>query len=167
MASKEYINNVIQTFEDNKRMGMLIPPIPNFGTVFANAQDGWFGKFENVKHFLEEKNVRVSIKREDEPLSPIGGSFWLSTKVLENNKLDVNSLLGIEDEKSVLLTIPFLVQNAGYYIGTAYNMGYASIAVTNSDYRMRELNKTVFEKYGPSYHTIVVDRIKKNEFEVK
>ena len=167
LASKEYINNVIQTFEDNKRMGMLIPPIPNFGTVFANAQDGWFGKFENVKHFLEEKNVRVSIKREDEPLSPIGGSFWLSTKVLENNKFDVNSLLGIEDEKSVLLTIPFLVQNAGYYIGTAYNMDYASIAVTNSDYRMRELNKTVFEKYGPSYHTIVVDRIKKNEFEVK
>ena len=67
----------------------------------------------------------------------------------------------------MLLILPFLVQNAGYYTGIAYNMDYASVAITNSDYRMRELNRTVFEKYGPSYHTIVVDRIKKNEFEVK
>ena len=165
-ASNAYVNNVIQTFEENKRMGMLIPPVPNFGTLFASAQDGWFGRYEDVKDFLQTMNIKVSIKKNDEPLSPIGGSFWLNTKAL-NNRFDVNCLSDIEDEQKMLLILPFLVQNAGYYTGIAYNMDYASVAITNSDYRMRELNRAVFEKYGPSYHTIVVDRIKKNEFEVK
>ena len=167
MASKAYVNNIIQTLRENERLGMLIPPIPNFGTLFANAQDGWYGKYDSVKHFLEKMDIGVSIKREDEPRTPIGGSFWLKTETLKGNKTDFNCLESMEDEKETLLTIPFLIQNAGFYIGTAYNTDYAPVSITNSDYRMRELNKVAFEKYGPSYHSIVVDRIKKNEFEAK
>lgn len=167
IPSKAYVNNVIQTLEENERLGMLIPPAPNFGTIFANAEDGWYGKYENVKGFLEKMEIRVSIKKEDEPKAPVGGSFWLRVDTLKKDKMDFKCLANIEDEEEALLIIPFLVQNAGFYVGTAYNMEYASVAITNGDYRMRELNKVAFEKYGPSYHTIVVDRIKKNEFETK
>ena len=100
---------------------MLIPPVPNFGTLFARAQEGWFGRYEDVKDFLQTMNIKVSIKKNDEPLSPIGGSFWMNTRAL-NNRFDVNCLSDIEDEQKMLLILPFLVQNAGYYTGIAYNM---------------------------------------------
>lgn len=165
LPSKAFANNVIQTFEENEKLGMLIPPAPEYGSNFVDEEDGWYGKFEQVKNLLEGHNVRVNIKRIDEPKSPIGGSFWLRTKVLRADKMNFGCINDAANEKEVLLTLPFLVQNAGFYVGTLYNMEYAPIAITNNDYCMRELNKTVFKKYGANYHTIVVDRIKKNQFE--
>ena len=62
-----------------------------------------------------------------------------------------------------MMLLPFLVQYTGAYTGVAYSNKYASSEVTNQDYMMRELNKVVFEKYGPNYHKIVVQRIKNDE----
>lgn len=164
LPSEEFVNNVIDTFEDNERLGMLIPPIPDFGSLFADAEDGWFGHYENVATFITSKRMSVNIKRIDEPLTPIGGSFWIRSEALRRQLTIVNSLHELKDSYDVMLTIPFIVQLSRYYVGTVYNSEYASITVTNEDYMMRELNKTVFDKYGPSFHTIVVERIKKNEF---
>lgn len=159
VASAAFIRNIVATFEQNERMGMLIPPVPNYGNIFEMIQNGWMGKYQEVVDFLHMYSIKANIKEQDEPLAPYGGSFWMRTNALKYIlDLQFDKML---DKKDVqLMAMPFLVQNGGYYTGTAYNMEYASISVTNQDYMFRETNKAVFQKYGPSYHKVVVERIK-------
>lgn len=159
LGSKAMVRNIIETFESNKRLGMLIPPIPGYGEMFALMADGWMGCFESVADSLKKVGISANMKQQDEPLAPVGGSFWLK---VENNVIE--NVCKTKDEMKILcLDMPFIVQDAGYYTGISYSDSYASIEMTNQDYMMRETNKTVFEKYGPSYHTVVLDRIRNGE----
>lgn len=158
LPTEAYITNVIATFEQNERLGMLVPPMPEFGDLYGRLQNGWMGRYEQVRQLLVDNQIQVNIKEQDEPLAPFGGSFWLRTEAL--NYIPERSWINMQDEELVLLTMPFLVQKGNFYTGIIYNMEYASIAVTNQDYMMRETNKAVFEKFGPTYHKIEIERIK-------
>lgn len=158
LGTSHIIRNVIASFRENTRLGCLIPPIPNHGDLFAIIGDGWKGKYDEVNKFLETVSVKRNIKKEDEPMAPFGGSFWMRTKAFAKRYFDQTD----GDEDVFLMAIPFLVQEQGFYTGIGYNNKYAAIETTNQDYMMRELNKVVFEKYGPNYHKVVVDRIENN-----
>lgn len=159
LGSREMVLNIIETFEKNQRLGLLIPPMPEYGEMFAVMEDGWMGCYEKVKDSLERAGIVVKIKREDEALSPVGGSLWL--RMRSNVAEAVETLKG--DMKIFCLAIPFAVQSAGYYTGILYSDKYAAIEVTNQDYMMRETNKAIFETYGPTYHVLVLDRIRNEE----
>lgn len=159
LGTKAMVQNIVATFESNKRLGMLIPPVPQFGELFAVMEDGWMGCYDAVENSLKKAGISANIKRQDEPLAPVGGSFWLRVKepvIKAVNKVQ-------EDMKVLCLDLPFVVQSVGYYTGVLYSDKYAAIETTNQDYMMRETNKTVFEKYGPTYHTLILDRIKNGE----
>lgn len=159
LGSQEMVRNIVETFEKNPRLGLLIPPVPGYGELFAIMGDGWMGCFERVKESLEKAGISANIKREDEALAPVGGSFWLR---LRNNVAE--ALEKVEEDMGIYcLTMPFAVQSAGYYTGILYSDKYAAIEITNQDYMMRETNKAVFETYGPTYHTHVLDRISNGE----
>ena len=159
LGSEAMVRNIIETFEGNKRLGMLIPPVPGYGEMFAVMADGWMGCFEAVADSLKQIGISANMKQGDEPIAPVGGSFWLK---VENSTIE--NVGKITDEMKILcLDMPFIVQAAGYYTGILYSDSYAAIEMTNQDYMMRETNKTVFEKYGPTYHTTVLDRIKNGE----
>lgn len=154
LGSKHVIYNIIDTFENNERLGCMIPPVPNHGDLFAILGDGWKGKYDEVVNYLSKQNVMVNIKKEDEPLAPFSGSFWVRSNVLSQIIMSDNV-----EEDVFLMSVPFMVQNSRYYVGSAYSNKYAAIETTNLDHMMRELNKVVFEKYGPNYHKVVVERI--------
>lgn len=161
LASEDYISNLLEIFEQNKRLGMLIPPIPDYGRMFAERQDGWWGQYGPVSEWLKKCNIHVNLRQNAAPLAPMGGSFWVRGKALiAASKSCSGEELPTRDE--LLLAMPFLMQNVGFYTGTAYSSRYASVAVTNKDYMFRENNKVVFQKYGPNYHTVCVSNIKKD-----
>lgn len=160
LATSEYIANVITTFEQNERLGMLVPPAPNYGNLFGKMQNGWMGKYSPVAQMLADNQIQVNIKEQDEPLAPFGGTFWIRTKSLKC--ILEKTWNNVKDNEVALIAMPFLVQNTGYYTGTVYNMEYASIAITNQDYMLRETNKAVFKQFDPSYHKLVVERIKQS-----
>lgn len=162
-ASQDYVCNILETFEQNERLGMLIPPIPHYGRLFTELADGWAGKYEDVCRLLGNMGIRVNLKGQSAPLTPYGGSFWIRKGIFENI---IDALVTAEETEieTVLLAMPYIVQSRGCYTGIAYSEKYASIAVTNKDYMFRENNKTVFQKYGPNYHSVCVDRIKKDTF---
>ncbi len=60
--NKNVIGNVINTFKENNRLGMLIPPIPDYGI-----------------HFEKEYSF-----------SPVGGSFWICGDILNSINIDAN-----------------------------------------------------------------------------
>jgi len=140
IASLDYIKNVLITFKENNKMGLAVPPFPNFGEYFS--------KYANVSA----------------PIAPVGGSFWLRAEVLNSEEFK-NSLLTKMEDEEFLLNLPNIVKKTKYYTAVLYSEGYAAIETTNSDYMMRELNKAVFDKYGANYHDVVLDRVKNNILE--
>ncbi len=153
------VNNVIASFEENERLGMLVPPVPNHGILFEKQADGWQNSFEEVSRFLNNNGTHVSCKKQEAPQAPFGGSFWLRTKAfprLSGKSVDVR-------DNIFRMALVYLVQEQGYYSGICYNNEFAAIETTNLDYVMRELNKAVFEKYGPNFHNVVVNRIRNNQ----
>lgn len=157
VATSALVKNIVTLFERNDRLGLLIPPIPFWGNIYEQIGDGWMGTFESVKGCLDKLNIRVNIKKEVEPLAPYGGSFWIRREAF-NYILDKK--IESEDKKTELITLPFLVQDSGYYTAIVYNSDYASTAITNEDYMLRETNKAIFRQIGPSFHKIEVERIK-------
>lgn len=153
------IGNVLQTFEENPRMGLCIPPLPRYGKLLEIENDGWCGKFLEVKEYLEKQKISVNINPKQFPLAPLGGSFWIRGDLLEKMQGYLHSL----DQNILLLCVPYLVQYLGAFTGIGYSDRYASIEVTNQDYMFRENNKVVFKKYGANYHTVVVDRIRSGD----
>lgn len=160
VASNDFVKNIIATFEKNNRLGLLIPPTPYFGNIYEQIADGWMGAFPQVKNWLDKYHINVNIKVEDEPLVPYGGSFWLRREAL-NCILDLN--MDDNEKKIELMTLPFIAQKSGFYTGIVYNENYVSNVITNEDYMMRETNKVVFKQFGPSYHKVVVERVKEGK----
>lgn len=163
LGTREYLDNLVQTFVENPRLGMLIPPVPNYGRLFSDIGEGWMGLFEETSQFLKNMQVNVNLKQTSMPLTPIGGSLWLRGDVLSKVCELLNQISEAEREV-ILLAIPFVVQKVGFYTGVAYSDRYAPIAITNQDYMFRETNKVIFEKYGANYHKVCVQSIKDNAF---
>ncbi|MDD3277368.1 MAG: rhamnan synthesis F family protein [Lachnospiraceae bacterium] len=162
-ATQDYVCNILEVFDKNERLGMIIPPIPQYGRYFTELADGWAGRYEDVSILLGEMGINVNLKSQSVPLTPYGGSFWIRQQIFSRI---LEWLIRKEDAEieTILVAMPYIVQHCGYYTGVAYSDRYAPIAITNKDYMFRENNKTVFQKYGPNYHSVCVDRIKNNEF---
>lgn len=162
LISEDYITNVRETFKENDRMGMGIPPLPKFGEYLPFLNDGWMGDFEKTKILMEEIGVKPNIKADIAPIFPLGGNFIIRRDILLDDR--INKLLKKkEDDELVLLALPELVRSCGYYTGTLYSDNYAEIDITNSDYMFREMNKAAFEMYDPSFYCVVRDRIENNQ----
>ncbi|WP_230397862.1 rhamnan synthesis F family protein [Novisyntrophococcus fermenticellae] len=163
LGNKAYMGYLIKVFEENNRLGMLIPPVPNYGRLFSDMGDGWMNHYTEVCQLLQKIQVSVNVKQTSAPLTPIGGSFWIRGKVFSklcNYLSDVKNT----DTETLLLGIPFIVQKIGFYTGIVYSDRYASVEITNQDYMLRENNKVVFEKYGANYHNVCVNNIKDDAF---
>lgn len=165
MASEEYLANLTEVFENNSRLGMLIPPIPDYGFWFEKMEDGWMGRYEQVSELLNLWEVEANRRRAGEPLVPVGGSFWLRSEML----IEICSWFSKVTEKefdteTVLLALPFAVQSLGAYTGVVYSDRYLPIMITNEDYKMRTNNQVVFEKYGPNYLKVCVQNIRDGRF---
>lgn len=158
-GNAQIIGNMLQEFESNNRMGLCIPPIPFYGSLQEKIGYGWCGKFQQVEEYLNSNKVFVNINEKENPLVPYGGSFWIRGDLLQK-LLEFN--LNI-DEEVFLIVLPFLVQSMGGYTGICYSDNWSAVEVTNQDYMFRENNKVLFEKYGASFHNIVVERIRSGD----
>lgn len=43
LGSRDYIENIITTFDENPRLGMAVPPVPCHGTYFSVVGREWQG----------------------------------------------------------------------------------------------------------------------------
>lgn len=162
LVSPEYISNLRDTFIENVRMGIGIPPVPEFGEYLPMLGDGWMGKFGEVKEYITRLGIIPNIKENIPPLFPMGGNFVIRKEILGMDVFD-RALTEAVDDNVLMLSMVEIVRSCGYYTGTLYSDNYAEIEITNSDYMLREMNKAVFEMYGPSYFSVVRDRVANNE----
>lgn len=167
LYNKTFVYNVLQTFEDNERLGLLSPPEPNHGAFYPTLGNEWGCNFETTRQLAEKLGLNIPLSMYKEPLAPYGTFFWFRPAAMkplydkdweyedfppEPNNIDGTILHAIERIYSLT------VQAAGYYPGMVMVDQFASIELTNLRYYVREINKAMIHKgylAEPDIHTMI------------
>lgn len=153
LASKKFVENVIDTFEKNPRLGMLMPPPPNHGDYYFTLGMEWGDNYKITKKLADDLGLTVPISKDKEPIAPLGTMFWVRPNAMkllfdkdwkyedfpkEPNKIDGTLLHAVER------IYGYVVQQEGYYPAWVFCEKGASIEITNLNYMIRSLNEVMF-----------------------
>jgi len=154
LKSKTYIDNIIRTFMENPRLGMLSPPSPIHGIYFRNLMSHGWGKqnslYDHTVSILRELDMKVPIAPDKEPIAPYGGAFWFRPKALISVFSHKWSTEAFEYGDNISKRVdaieyvyPFAVQAAGYYPAYVMNTDYAALRLGIQIQYLREFGNTV------------------------
>ena len=144
LYNRDHVRNIINTFTEEPRLGIITPPSVYHGTYFYVESDYWGICFEGAKNLLDMLEVDVPVSREKQSLS-LGTCFWFRSaalkKVLEYRWKEED----FPDEPfprdgsishCLERIFPLFAQSEGYYTLTALNEEYAAAEITNFRYMM-------------------------------
>jgi lipopolysaccharide biosynthesis protein len=167
LSSKNYVNNIIETFEENPRLGMLTPPPPNHSDYYPTIGDEWTCNFKNCTILAKELGINVDLSPEKPPIAPLGSIFWFRPKALKpltehewkyedfpEEPLNTDGTISHAIER----IHPFAVQQSGYYPAWVMPDKFASIYITNIYYYLRTINSSLY-KYGHHTHGEILDSL--------
>lgn len=156
LGSEILVYNIIETFRQNPRLGMLMPPPPNHGNFYQILGSEWANNYYNTKDLLNKLDIPIPLYMNKEPISPLGTMFWFRPKTLktlfdinwkyldfpkEPNNYDGTILHAIERAYGIVC------QYEGYYPAWVMSDDYARIEITNLNFMLRELNTVLLNKY--------------------
>lgn len=159
MAKNEvFIENVIKTFQENPKLGLLTPPVPNHAPYYpTTGKVEWGDNFDVAQELAKTLGINVDMTKEKEPVAPLGSMFWARTKALKvlfdhDWQYDEFPPEPIETDATVLHAIeriyPFCVQHEGYYPGWVMVDTFARIEMTNWNFINEGLETALFDKVG-------------------
>ena len=82
LCNKCYINEILSCFEENLKIGLMIPPAPYSGNIPRWYTNSWLKNYNNTVKLLKQIGCNIEIKYEQFPIS-IGTNFWVRTKAIE------------------------------------------------------------------------------------
>lgn len=174
LCSKEYVLNIISTFENNPRLGLLMPPIQ---TVTIGNE--WVDSFQNTKELSKKLRLNVPIDNRKLPCTPLGGMFWFRPKALKTlfnygwSYEDFPSEPLLKKDEILLHAIEriysFVAQDAGFFSAYVMSDYFARTELTDQSFMLKHLffrkknkkNKTARRFFHIRYWK---RRLKKNLF---
>ena len=173
LGNKNFVNNIINLFIENPRLGLLSPPAPNHAEFYGNLGREWGENYDITVEFLKDLKIEINVDKGKAPIAPYGTMFWFRPKAMkkllektwkyedfpkEPNKIDGTLLHAIER------AYPFVVQEAGFYSANVLNEDFTRVEMTNLGFMLSSLNKTLysnklFQHYGMQY--FLLDFMKK------
>lgn len=149
LKTKHYVKNIINTFDKNPLIGMLVPPTPCFeGTLNLignelNDNDILLGDLY--------KRLDLQIPFDNHPVAPFGSMFWIRGKAITplfrykwtfedfpEEPLPINGTISHAIER----IYPSIVQDAGYLTGWIMPDTYAANYIDNLAYITAVNNNT-------------------------
>lgn len=147
LGSKSYIYNVLNVFKSDESIGMLVPPEPIGDFLNQWYGDTWGNNYCNCKKLAMKLGLNVEIS-DDKELFTLGTVFWARTKVLgklysyewkyedfADEPMPVDGTISHAIER----ILGFVVQDAGYYVGTVMSDRYASRLYLRVQKYMRDM----------------------------
>lgn len=141
-GDKNHISGIIEKFAQEKRLGFLAPPIPNFADYFGELSYGWNNKYKEIKVIVERLQLHCPISEEKPPFR-ITDNFWIRGSILR-------CLEKIKPKEEVYLPYlwSYFAQHMGYYSGIVESTDYASMNEVNMQYYLKQIIGQVKSEYG-------------------
>ncbi len=145
LASPGFVNNVIKTFEENPKLGMLVPPTIHFRPFFGTLGNEQGVNAAGLREVYQKLNLTIPF--DDHPVAPFGSMFWIkgvAFKSILNHKWKPSDFptepLGNDGTIShaVERIYPMAVQNDGYYVGWLATQYYANVYLDNLVYEVQQ-----------------------------
>ena len=177
LATRDFVKNVIATFDAEPRLGLLAPTPPNHGDYFPLFSMGWGPNFERTKTLLEkELNLSVPIDESKSPIAPLGTMFWFRPAALkplfdhdwtweefppEPNNIDGTVLHAIERAYG------YVAQASGYFCGWLFSDSFARIEITSLSHYVQDFTYAVAENGILGYEDDMVSNLFRRGVELK
>ena len=168
LPTRDFVKNVIATFDAEPRLGFLTPTPPNHADYFPVYTLGWGPNFDRTEALLHELGINVPLDPDKEPVAPLGSMFWFRPKALkplfdhdwqweefppEPCDIDGTILHAIERAHA------YVAQGAGYYCGWLFSDSFARIELTNLSFYVRDLTYAIADRWGRATETQMVQMI--------
>lgn len=123
---ERYLGSIKSLFNNDSRLGVLIPPMKTFGKVSLSLSHSWINLnvFEKMKDKLE---ITVPYLLDKAPVYQING--LVCRKELLSN--DVIKLLELDKTGTILQMIPLIAQEKGYYTKQVITKDYVATQIYN------------------------------------
>lgn len=177
LKSKDYVRNVIATFEENPRLGLLTPMPPNHANYFPTMGREWAANFKKTKKLARELGIQVPMDKEYPPISALGCFFWYRPKAMKK-LYDRNWKFEDFPEEPVKATdgtimhaierlYAYAVQDAGYYPAWCFSDNIAAIEISNLNYMLRTLNLDLMKAGMEGTFVVVEDSLSRSATALK
>lgn len=166
LFSEEYIENILNIFEENNCLGLAVPPTVYCGSYYYPFPDYWVGNYAKTKDFLNMLGVNINIT-EEKPIPCTGSVFWCRTSALKSlldfgfthnffpmEPMGPNLTISHAIERS----FPYVASYEGYYTATIMPTELAGVEVENLRSMLSKSTKVLRNRLyqnGKSFHEMV------------
>lgn len=161
--NETYINNIINLFDKNERMGLLLSPPPNHADYYPTLGCfDWGDNFDTTKELAEYMELNVNIDITKEPLPAYGDMFFARTDAL-SAVFDTDFEAFCETDNIDLIferIYAYAAQAKGYYTAGVMSDEFAAIETTNLQYMTAETNRQAFALFGVDTHFNLVNKMR-------
>ncbi|MFC2473257.1 MAG: rhamnan synthesis F family protein, partial [Actinomyces sp.] len=177
LATRDFVKNVIATFDAEPRLGLLAPTPPNHGDYFPVFTMGWGPNFERTKTLVkDELNLNVPMDESKLPIAPLGTMFWFRPAALkplfdhdwtweefppEPNNIDGTILHAIERAYG------YVAQASGYFCGWLFSDSFARIEITSLSHYVQDFTYAVAENGILGYEDDMVSNLFRRGVELR
>lgn len=167
LGSRSFVSEVIKCFDENEKLGMLMPPPPCHGDFYEIAASEWAGDYEITVDLAKKLNLHCNIDGCKPPITPLGTMFWFRPDAMkslfdygwdylsfppEPNGTDGTILHAVERLYGLVC------QNDGFYPAWLFNDQYASGYINNLYFMLREINLKAFPYFRPRHFYDFINR---------
>lgn len=158
--SKNYIQNIEKTFENNKFLGMLSACFPVHANYYSGALADWKKNFKMVKQVAQKEHYHVHLDKEKPLAVAFDNSCWIRGEILKKYLERRKEILRNLEEKEGRIwpyVMPLLVQNCGYL---ATNVLPKAVAenLLNSFYQYTFIIDKQYRRPNKNYLQVLSDR---------
>ncbi len=169
LASEDYINSIIKLFDNNERLGLIVPPRVYHSTIFTNFYNRyWLKNVRCLKKLFDEMDINIVLDLNELPLS-IGNCYWAkfdALKPLFDLDWDYDDFhpepMPLDGTISHALERVYghVAASQGFYTEIVMNEYYGSNELTNFPYMFSELLMVIRNRYDK----LLTSNVTFNEF---
>ena len=154
VGSKELIQNIIGTFEQNPRMGIAGVPMVYHGEYFMTVLRGLHQSYPQVKQLAKELNLSVTIPENQVPPSAYGDMFWFRPDALKKaishgftyDDFDVDYKSDGTILHAIERTYGYMAQDSGYYYADVISDDDARTDLSNYRYMINRVAQILLSR---------------------
>lgn len=167
-----YVENVIDTFENNPKLGVLGAPSPLHSMYSVSIGYEWTSCYEETEKLSKRLKLKCNLSKDKNPFI-LGTAFWCRTESLEplfnynwkrsdfpKEPLNADGTLNHAIERC----FSYVSQSQGFYSGWVMTEDYSSLEIQNLYLLLSTFIRGNMEIYNSRLLGMIINKAKKSRF---